>query len=220
MESPYEVESIPAGDLSYMCGLKVAIQFGKSKTNHYCMCRGLSQAKFLILQTPAGADPKRDLQAGEMLIFRYVYNGTVWGFKVTIIQALEQPFRLILARYPEMIERFMLRTCERVDVIIQAEYTLSEHTDKAIIRDLSCGGCRLIIDVASAGELFSKGDDQEGILSFSTDALEETVTVGFGIVRIKSDKNKTELGIAFDFSDSETIDRITQYVDHILEIQA
>ncbi len=220
MESPYEVDTIPSGDLTFLCGLTISIQFGSDKTKHYCRCRGLSLSKFILIQTPVSINQKKDLVPQNSVIVRYVYNGTVMGFKANIIQSIDTPFRLIFISYPELIDRHTLRTCERADVIIHAQFTLADKETTVIIRDLSCNGCLLVLDSNAKRTIHLEGGDQVGFLSFSTDISQEMLNIGCKIMRIRSDKKKTELGIEFDSHDTETLDKITQYVDHILMILA
>lgn len=220
MKSSIEITRLASGDLSYLCGVTVSIQFEGEKEKYYCRCRGVSPSKFMILQTPAAFGIGTDLNEGTCLIVRYVYNGIVSGFKTWIIKAQNTPFRLIFTEYPEAIEQYRLRSSERVEVVIQAEYTMGDHTINAVIKDLSSGGCCLFVDASDRGELLAKGDEQVGILSFNTDLFNEILNILCKIVRIRADKNRTELGLQFDTSDTVMIDKITQYVDHILDIQA
>lgn len=220
MESSYEVEIVPAGDLNYLCGQTVSIQFWKDLTKYYCKCRGVSSLKYIILQTASMIPQQYDLREGDPLILRYVFQGNVWGFKTNIIKAITTPFRLLFIDYPKEIEQHSLRSCERADVVIQAKYSIMDKLLTAVIKDLSCGGCLLVLDsVALEGRAFLD-DGQSGILSFSTDILEEILNVNCNIIRIRSDKDRTELGLEFDTSDQETLDKIAQYVDHIISLLA
>lgn len=220
MESSYEIKTVPSGDLSFLCGLTISIQLGNDKTKHYCKCRGISPSKFLLIQTPAAISSSIHLNQHSPIIIRYIYNGTVMGFEAQIIQSIHQPYRLLFISYPDQLDQHLLRTCERAEVLIPAKFSLADAELSAVIRDLSCNGCMLVLDEGSDTGLISKGEDQVGFLSFSTDISQEKINVGCKIVRVRSDKNKTELGIEFDSSAREPLDLITQYVDHILTILA
>jgi len=220
VETSYEVEIVPTGDLNHLCGLTVSIQLWKDQTKYYCKCRGISSQKFVILQTPAMIVQKHDLQADDPIILRYVFHGNVWGFKTSIIKSFTNPFRLLFIDYPNQIERHGLRSCERADVVIQAQYSIMGKLLNAVIKDLSCSGCMLVLDSLTLEGRAFMDDGQVGTLSFTTDILKEKLTVNCKIIRIRSDKDKTELGLEFDTSDHETLDKIAQYVDHIISLLA
>ena len=220
MESPYEVEIVPAGDLTYLCGLTISTQFEKDKTKYYCKCRGTSHSKFIILQQPALIENKNSILSGRQVILRYVYNGTVLGFKTNIVQTIVAPFRLIFVDYPEEIERYSLRTCERADVVIHAQFSIFDKVIRTVMKDLSCNGCRMFVDAVSIEGLVFDVGDQTGLLSFPTDIFEDVLNINCKIVRVRADKERTELGIEFDLSNQDTLDKITQYVDHILNLLA
>jgi hypothetical protein len=220
MESPYEVEIVPAGDLTYLCGLTISTQFEKDKTKYYCKCRGASHSKFIILQQPALIENQNSILSGRQVILRYVYNGTVLGFKTNIIQTIVAPFRLIFVDYPEEIERYSLRTCERADVVIHAQFSIFDKVIRTVMKDLSCNGCRMFVDAVSIEGLVFNVGDQTGLLSFPTDIFEDVLNISCKIVRVRADKERTELGIEFDLSNQDTLDKITQYVDHILNLLA
>lgn len=220
MEPAYDVEPMPPGDLNHLCGVTVSIQLGTKKSKHYCKCRGVSGNSFILIQQPPSATAKNQLAATRDIVVRYVLDGAVWGFKSTIIRVMDTPFDLVFIAFPDRIERYSLRACERTEVVIQAEFSISGLVIKSIIRDLSGSGCRLVILAEDRGNLPLHQLEQSGILTFLTDIPEERVSVECKVVRIASDRERTELGIAFDESNKATLDKITRFVDHVMGVLA
>lgn len=220
MGAAFDTAPRPPGDLNHLCGLTVAVQMGTKKTKHYCKCRGVSEGKFILLQQPPSATARSQLMTTNSIILRYMYNGTVWGFKTRIIKVVETPFHLVFLDFPNTIERHSLRACERADVVIQSEFSFSGLVFKAVIRDLSCGGCRLVISPKDSGNLPLAEMGKSGFLTFLTDVSEKPITVVCKVVRTVTDKERTELGLAFDDSDLKTMHKIERFVDRVMDILA
>ncbi len=161
-----------------------------TKLNTIVNVEGLSNSKFILIQTPASIDEKKDLSVQNSVSLKYVYSGTVMGFKANIIQSFDQPFRLFFISYPELIDRHTLRSCERADDIIHAQFSVAADEIEVIIRDLSCNGCMLVLEKDAKETLHLEDDDEVGFLSFSTDISQEILNIGCKIVRIRSDKKK------------------------------
>ena len=183
MGSPHNTAPQQPGDLNHLCGLKVAIQMGTKKAKHYCKCLGVSEGSFILIQQPASATARSQILTTNYIILRYMYDGTVWGFKTRIIKVLDNPFPLVFLAFPGTIERHSLRACERADVLIQSEFSFSGLVFKAVIRDLSCSGCRLVISPQESQNLPLGDMGKSGFLTFLTDISAKPITVVCKVVR-------------------------------------
>jgi c-di-GMP-binding flagellar brake protein YcgR len=217
MSANGNVTVVPSGDLNYLCGKKISIQLEAEAGKIACTCRGVAFEKYLMVQMAVLAHQEGMLDPGAVVIVRYLIDGSVYGFRSRVIQAIIKPFRLVFIEYPSELELYKLRTCERIDLFIKAGLSIHDMTLSGVIVDLSCGGCLMVLEGESVGSGLLVAGQEPTSLTFSIDS--EIITLPCRIVRIMEEAHKQQLGIAFEFEDASDAESIRSYVDQLAEFR-
>jgi len=105
---------------------------------------GLEASSFLIIKTPRVRGLEHRLQAGSLLVIRYLANGKIFGFQSKLLGHVEQPFPLIFLSYPEVVSSQDLRKEPRHICQIPAQIQLGGQPVEGVLVDLSLNGARFV----------------------------------------------------------------------------
>lgn len=127
-------------------GTEVRIQIPGMEERYRSRVVGLDPGRFIILTKPVTLSPavvKTSLIPGSELLVRYLYDGTVWGFKSRLIQVLSGNVQVIFVEYPQDIENYELRRAERVETYLPCRLAQGEQAVDGLVLDLSEAGARV-----------------------------------------------------------------------------
>ncbi len=115
---------------------------------------GREEGRYLILKIPAVLDNPAEIFAeNKELTVRYVYQGSVFGFKTAVELTVINKFNVVFVKFPGKIEDHNLRAHKRFDCSLPARLeVITRHLNrqlrfKGIIGDISKGGCRATISM-------------------------------------------------------------------------
>lgn len=143
---------------------------------------GMEAGSFIIVRTPPITDISTKLYQKNHAILRYLYNGSVYGFRATLLELIRKPLNFAIFSYPGKLEQINLRRHERVSCRLVAEMSIEDKLYRGWLTDISEGGCSFEF-IKAAGEIGPQAGVDEAVtltIYFSNIAP----TVSTAVVRV------------------------------------
>ena len=173
---------------------------------------GMISDEYLMIRVPAIPGILSRLNENDLIVVRYVYAGNVYGFNSTISNYIQKPALIVFLPYPAAVEIVNLRKAQRVECLFPATVKTDKGDYKAVIVDISQGGCRICLDHgASQSSLFDI--DQMIRLSFHLPGMAEEQVIESRIRVLKKDAQLSEMGIKFNEEDKDVLNNVKQYIE-------
>jgi len=146
-------------------GAKVNLEIEEIEAPMSCVFVGHQADKYIAITPPARFESIRNkFFNGRKVNIKYLFRSQILEFQSNVIDISTEPIKLILLDIPEFIQRQDPRLQKRVNCFISAKLEIETKEDepsiKGVIKDISRGGCRLLIqDSKNAEDLFQKDDN-------------------------------------------------------------
>ena len=101
--------------------MQLLLRFSGFAESYKTTLVGMERGRYLICSAPYVPGIWTVLNAADQTTVRYLCEGVVYGFKCTLLTALDKPFRLLVLSYPENIETVNLRQHQRIPCLIPAK---------------------------------------------------------------------------------------------------
>jgi len=176
---------------------------------------GMVPGEFLIIRVPAIPGILSRLGEGDPIVVRYVYAGNVYGFTTTILTSIRKPSLIILVSYPDVIETLNLRKTRRMECCFPATVATRGGVYKAVIVDISTGGCRIRFDTGTIGAL-ALDVDQIVKVSFHLAGVTKEQVINGKIKSLKQDTQLCEIGTQFDQENETVLGEIKHYIESVI----
>ena len=173
---------------------------------------GMISDEYLMIRVPAIPGILSRLNEDDLIVVRYVYAGNVYGFNSTIVNYIQKPALIVFLTYPATVETVNLRKAQRVECLLPATVKTERGDYKAVIVDISQGGCRVCLD-PGASESVSFDIDQTIWLSFHLAGIAEEQVINGKIRVLKKDSQLSEMGIQFDQENESVLDNVKLYIE-------
>lgn len=162
---------------------------------------GLLPNEYLLVKPPPteSLGPLHSVyQEGDTLVLRYLFNGTVFGFRSLVMGAVTHPVKLLVLSHPSQVMEHDIRASRRLDCFIPSRVRIGdgEEVDGTIV-DFSETGCQVVLLLDRLGEQAV----QTGLGITARFRLPEEpadVALTGQIHRQGSDDQRLWLGVAFD----------------------
>ncbi len=182
-------------------GITFRIEVEGTKDSISCALIGIENEKYLIIRTPAlhNLDNASHLfTKGNEIYVKYVFKGTICGFKSKIIEHIYEPFKLLFIEYPEKIEDYSFRGNKRVACYLPAFVRIAERRIEGSITDIGKAGCLFDLEIVEFEDCKNLLELNEEIhIDFQLPGVEEKLSVTAKQRSVKSDTNKARIGIEF-----------------------
>ena len=125
-------------------GITFRIEIEGAEESISCILIGIDNGKYMIIRTPPPhtlGNASHLFLKGNDIYVKYVYKGTIYGFRSKIIDHIDEPFKLLFIEYPEEIESYDFRGNKRVECYLPAFVSIAEHRIEGSITDISKAGC-------------------------------------------------------------------------------
>lgn len=135
---------------SFRLGLKIDIQLLiNASTRVKAELVGFDKNQFIILRLSSNEQPfsKSMFAVSTSVVCRFILGdelGKIYAFRSEIINIAAHPFRLLVIRYPDVVQFSSLRSDQRNPVRIPVQVTLLERNHQAELVDLSLRGGLLL----------------------------------------------------------------------------
>ena len=168
---------------------------------------GIEDGKYLIVRMPplhTMENVSTLLIKGNEIAVKYMYKGSIVGFKSQIIDLIYNPFKLVFIEYPEKIESYDFRGHKRVECFLPANIKIAEHKIEGCITDISKAGCLFDIEAPELEDSINMLElNNEICVGFHLPGVEQELSVTAKQRSIKKDNNSASIGIEFVNMDSE-----------------
>ena len=200
-------------------GTELLVEIADLKLRTKSVLIGMENSNYLIMKLSS-----HDFEAGLAhakggpgeLIVRYLFKGSVYGFKTRLLKVLTEPDRLAFLSYPAKIEEFNVRNTPRYECILPAETIFGDETVELVIVDISMKGCRCVIKTASVADrdrLYSSVDIDRVIpMRINLPGVEEKLGIKGRIRNINKDNDRVIFGVLFDEPDGKTEETLGRFV--------
>ncbi|MEA3333148.1 MAG: flagellar brake protein [Pseudomonadota bacterium] len=182
--------------------LQVQVQGYPNRLKSYLV--GREEGRYLIIKIPKVVNPEEIFAKNKELVIRYVYQGSVFGFRSPIMLPVLDPFNVLFVKFPEKIEDHNLRTYKRIDcslparmeVVIQCQARKLHF--KGFVSDISKGGCKATISLKDHESVKEPLKIQSALdLFLSLPGVEEELFLPGTVRSMSQDSEVLSLGIQF-----------------------
>jgi hypothetical protein len=208
-ETPYQA-------LGVEWDMQLRLSFVGIQDSFWSTLVGMRRGEYLICTGQQVNGIAAILKAKDRTIIRYLYHGTVYGFRSTLLGMLDDPVHLFLLSYPATVETVNLRAHQRISCLIPATADLRGSTIHGAVTDLSVDGCRFVFSVPAGGD-FSFDPQEEASLSVQIPGLNVPKTVGLLVKNATRQGDKVMLGGLFNNPDGDIQRAIEDYIGTVEE---
>ena len=176
---------------------------------------GASHYEFLIIRLPSIPGLINKLIPRMRVEISFQYKGAVNRFFAEVINHTAKPGLLLFTTYPDRMNVMETRKHQRITCALPASLATPYGDGEAAIKDLSKGGCRLIVELTGQSSIrqLSEGDRVVMQSCFSSDG---TAVRGIGIVRgVETSGSRMSIGLAFDESHKAFGEALAAYLELI-----
>lgn len=220
MENDRPVEKTEvAKELSIGLGSQLFIQIQGTSSRLKSILVGALPGRYLILTAPRTPGVESYIYEGNTVTITFLSEGVVYGFRANILNHIFVPARLVFLSYPEKIEKHELRRHYRVECNIPAEISLEGHDAvyRGVILDISTGGCKFtFLEPENLNEHPIQVGDRLNT-TFELMGIRNIRTISGEIRSLSMDDKKVTLGISFDQTNTELLNKIESYVNSVIK---
>lgn len=118
-----------------------------------CHLVGKEEGRYLIIKIPVLENSEDIFVKDKELVVRYVHQGSVFGFRSSIVFTLLDHFNVVFVQFPKEIEDYNLRSSKRFDCYLPARLeVMTSHQNRqlrfqGVLGDISKGGCKATINL-------------------------------------------------------------------------
>ena len=215
-EKPRDGAEGQSGPITVEWGMPLMIRIKGFSESHKSTLVGMERGDYLICSMPAIPGLWAKLRDHENVIVRYVHKGTVYGFKCTLLNIMDKPFRLMVLSYPTTIETVRLRKQERIACFIPITMDIDGETLRGMVRDISMEGCGIALSNSREAGLLEVKAPAEAALSMQI--LGSRVHATIEVVNSRRHNNKLILGSRFKDLTADASAGIQTYIDTMAEL--
>lgn len=178
---------------------------------------GMEPGHFLILampdtKIPGGVGYK--FAPGRPVVVRYLHRGTIFGFESLVVDSINQPARLIFMRCPRIIEERDIRERRRVDCFLPVTLKIGDKDVEGMVTDISETGCKCRIKTTALAAEKIGADAIPATLPITLGQIggAESLAVNTAVRNRRQDRERTELGLAFQDLTDEMRAKLTEFI--------
>lgn len=175
---------------------------------------GFDPYEYLIASLRLPSDLRKALTLGGRIIVKYIHQGTVYGFKTVVRNAVTCPTSLIFFDYPSLIEKVELRRDARTRCNIDGALQSEEGAYECLFVNISATGCKASVRAGTRDRMarLQVGETLVAILNLGA---EGTLKLPIVVRNIQSEGGLHTLGAMFlDLNDTEE-EKIAKYLERM-----
>lgn len=200
--------------LDIQLGTRMLLSINGTEDKHGTELVGLVPYEYLIFKMPMVPGVRTRLVPGESLTMRFLYQGTIIGFRTYIIALISKPGALVFVEYPDSLEQYELRSHKRLKCLIPAEVHCAHGVQRGAIVDLSAGGCKICLDIKRTDPFHSITAQDMLVLKANLFAGGES-TLSCVCRNVETERSSLILGMSFSNMDKDEVQRLREYIDTV-----
>jgi len=191
-------------------GSDLFIQLDGKGRQFKCKLIGLDPGAYVVVSFPLIRSTAKEILPGETMVVRYLWNGSVWGFRAPLLNTTLIPAPLLFLSHPDKIERYDLRDKQRIDCIIPATASLYGKEIDGIVVDIAESGCKFTH--RGQLEMTIRLDDEIRLhMNIPIEDGASNVILG-SIKNVTQSENKIHIGIRFISLSDAMLGAIERYM--------
>lgn len=211
-------------DLPITIGTELLVEFQDFTLRTKSELVGMRHGQYLIIGMQHDmAGVRSDVLKESEIVVRYLYRGSVYGFKTRILNLLNTPDKLVFLSYPVKIEEFRVRSNPRYECILPAITSVNGLEAETVIIDISSDGCRCVIKSAGINDpdAFYKSMDinREAALKVQFPGTGESYLLSGAVRNINKDSDRIAFGVQFGSIKKDTRAKLDAFIGLISQIK-
>jgi len=204
--------------LNLELGSQMYIRIEKFEQTFRGMLVGAETGEYLIVKTAIPREFESAILPGLQFNITYQSQGAEYGFSASVIDNLEQPYRLMFLTYPQKVDHLENRNRVRSYCYIPSSAQLNSNTIKGVITDISTSGCRFVIRLPVNLMPRQLLLIDSIVLNFPILGLKGIQAFQGKVRNTTVDREKIAMGVEFIDLDKPLRDSIMEYVDSVTEM--
>ncbi len=193
-----------------------------------CPLLGIKHNGYIIADLPDIIDrdtvDKCNMHLQAEVICKYVHEGSVYGFRTSLLRVISDPIKLMVIKYPVDAEECNLRRHIRAAIVLPAKIKFKIGIFSGSILDISEIGCQMAVLNTSIEQKDIKAlantDKREALLSLKLPGEEQDILMPSIYRNIRHDTVKTYIGMEFVNLDQKAELRIKMFVSEMRKYAA
>ncbi|MCP4715712.1 MAG: flagellar brake protein [Deltaproteobacteria bacterium] len=174
---------------------------------------GMATDRYIIIGSPnLYSQVKHKLFAGNHIIVKYLFNGTVYAFQSKLIETINKPVRLVFLEYPKIVQRKDLRDHKRMTCYFPVKLIYENEVVAGVILDINKKGCRCKTQIQRSDNISTVNIDDPMDLKFPFPGIEGEMQIPGAVTNIYKDGLGLDIGIKFKETSLEVERIISQYI--------
>jgi c-di-GMP-binding flagellar brake protein YcgR len=198
--------------LNIALGTRVQVELGGIGGQFKSVMVGMEPEQYLIVKIPMMTGILSKLYEGNKVTLRYLYSGSIYGFRSNVLHFITKPAPLMFLTYPKAVEIFQLRESRRIDCHFPGQARIQEEQYEGAIVDVSSGGCRFSIDVSGDVRVAQIEVGESIDLSFQMIGSTQPLAALGKVRTISRDQGKVVIGIQFEELDTEVVESLESVI--------
>ncbi len=152
------------------------------------------------------------------IIVRYLFKGSVYGFKTSIINTISSPARMLFTKYPDKIEGMNIRANPRYSCILPARTTLGDETYDTVMVDICMDGGRCIIKrppEAMDALCHAVDANKTAAIKLNLPGVDRPVEIKVAVRNVSKNNDRISFGASFDSMTSEDSSSLQRFISLI-----
>lgn len=209
-----KVARIPGVKFDVDPGKEVIIRIPGKDQSYRGKIVGFNPYDFIIAKVRLPSNVRQDLKLGGELIVKYVHEGTVFGFRAPVHNAISSPAQLVFFEYPDVIEKLALRRTLRLECNIDSLLHTTEDEVECMVVNVSETGCKISARANARGMLHQTKVDDALIVAMHLGTYGE-LKVAVVVKNVAKEKGLISMGCMFLDISKEEMATIQKYLDKI-----
>ncbi|WFS62183.1 flagellar brake protein [Pseudodesulfovibrio thermohalotolerans] len=209
-----KVVKIPGVQLSVSPGKDVVIRVPGADRSYRGRIVGYDPYEYLIASVRLPGRIRRELALGGQIIVKYIHQGTVYGFKSMVHNAITSPTSLLFFDYPSVMEKVELRRDARTKCNIDGMLQAEDAEYECMIVNISATGCKASVR-AGAREPIARVEVGDTLVAIVNLGAEGTLKLPIVVRNIQREQGIHTLGAMFlDLNKAEE-EKIGNYLERM-----
>lgn len=214
-ESESKIAKIAGVNLEVALGSDLVVMLPGAQTGYRGTIVGFDAYEYIIASLRLPKSVRDSLTYKGELVIKYLHEGTVYGFRSTILNHITRPAPLLFFTYPDSLEKLDLRKASRTSCNIDGTiFTMEGKGYECLVLNVSETGCKVSVAVNARDPLntMEKGQDMVVTMQLGSSGA---VKLPVGVKNITKEKGNIHFGCMFlDINEKEQ-EQISSYVEKI-----
>jgi len=209
-----KVTRIPGVQLNVKPGKEVVLRLPGNGQSYRGKVVGMDPYDFVIVKVRLPSNVRQDLSLGGYVVVKYMQQGTVYGFRALVQNAISSPAPLLFFQYPDVIEKLDLRKTERTQCNIDGMLHTTDDEVECLVVNVSETGCKISARAGTRDMLKDTKVDDALIVAMNLGKLGD-LKVAVAVKNVSLEKGIISLGCMFLDITKEEMATINKYLEKL-----